>query len=145
MKKSDFEAPVKSLLFVCYGNTCRSPMAEGLAKKLLPDHVDIESAGLSPVFEGAVEEAVEIMKDLYGVDISAHRTRSTAAVEPERFDYIIVLDTGVHEMLKYRYPHLLDRMSLWDIPDPFDQDWETYKRTAEKISQLIQKKLVPLY
>ena len=143
MKKSEFEAPIKSLIFVCYGNTCRSPMAEGLAKKLLPEHVDVESAGLSPVFEGAVEDTVEIMKELYDVDVSSHRTRSIAEVEPERFDYIIVLDAGVYEMLKYRYPHLLDRMILWDIPDPFGQDWEAYKRTAEKIRQLIQKKLVP--
>jgi len=144
MKKSDFEAPVKSILFVCYGNTCRSPMAEGLAKKLLPDHVDIQSAGLSPVFEGAVEETVEIMKDESGVDISSHRTRSIVDVEPERFDYIIVLDAGVHEMLKYRYPRLLDRMILWDIPDPFGHDREAYERAAEKIRQLIQKKLVPV-
>ena len=145
MKRSEFEAPVKSLLFVCYGNTCRSPMAEGMAKTLLPDHVDIESAGLSPVFEGAVEKTVEIMKDLYGADISAHRTRSITEVEAERFDYIIVLDAAVHEMLRYRYPHLRDRLILWDIPDPFEQDFEAYKRTAEKIRQLIQKKLVPLY
>ena len=143
MKKSEFEAPVKSLLFVCYGNTCRSPMAEGLAKKLLPEHVEVESAGLSSVFEGAVEDTVEIMEDLYGVDISSHRTRSVTEVEPERLDYIIVLDAGVHEMLKYRYPRLLDRMILWDIPDPFGQEWEAYKITAEKIRQLIQKKLLP--
>ncbi len=142
---SDFEAPVKSLLFVCYGNTCRSPMAEGLAKKLLPEDVDVESAGLSPVFEGAAEGTVEIMKDLYGVDVSAHRTRGLAEADLGRFDYIIVLDAGVHELLRYRYPRLLDRMILWDIPDPFDKDWEVYKRTAEKIRQLIQKKLVPLY
>lgn len=143
MKTRDFEAPIESLLFVCYGNTCRSPMAEGLAKKILPDKIDIESAGLSPVFEGAVGEAVEIMKDLYGIDISSHRTRSVSEVEREHFDYIIILDAAVYEILKYRYPILLDRLILWDIADPFGQSREAYERAAEKIRDLIQKKLVP--
>ncbi len=144
MKRKEFEAPIKSILFVCYGNTCRSPMAEGLAKKVLPNHIDIESAGLSPVFEEAVEEAVEVMRDVYGVDISSHRTRSIAEVERDRFDYIIVLDSAVLEMLKYRYPVLSDRMVLWEIADPFGQSRKAFKSVGEKLWGLIQKKLVPI-
>lgn len=143
MKKDDFGALIDSLLFVCYGNTCRSPIAEGLAKKMLPKKIGIESAGLSPVFEGAVEEVVRIMKDSFNVDISTHRTRSVAEVELEHFTYIIVLDAAVCEILRYRYPLLQHRMVLWDIADPFGQNREAYKKTAEKIQALIRKKLVP--
>ena len=41
--------PGQRFLFVCYGNTCRSPMAEGLARKLLGEGVRVESAGLAPI------------------------------------------------------------------------------------------------
>ena len=73
----------------------------------------------------------------------ATKERKQAEVERERFDYIIILDAAVYEILKYRYPTLLDRLILWDIADPFGQSREAYERTADKIRNLIQKKLVP--
>ena len=63
--------PVKknqSILFICYGNVCRSPMAEGLAKKKFLNNVQIESAGLAPVFDAASPEAVEVMREFFESD-----------------------------------------------------------------------------
>lgn len=66
------------LLFVCYGNTCRSPMAEGLAKKILEYKAQVESDGLAPVFDGATPETITVMRELFQVDISTHQTRNVA-------------------------------------------------------------------
>jgi len=60
------------VLFVCYGNHARSPMAEGFAKKRFGRDVRVESAGVNPMFEGAADFSVQVMKEEYEIDISAH-------------------------------------------------------------------------
>jgi protein-tyrosine-phosphatase len=134
-----------SILFVCYGNACRSPMAEGLAKLILGEQIRIESAGLAPVFNGATLEAVEALQELYGIDISHHITRSVADIQIGLFERIIVLDAYVFEALKNRYLSLSDKFILLDIEDPYGQDRNAFQKTAEKIKKLIEKHLVPLY
>jgi protein-tyrosine-phosphatase len=119
-------------------------MAEGLAKKMLGDRCKVESAGLSPLFQGAAPEATEVMKDLFGVDVSSHQTRSVDSFQLDLFDYIIVLDKVVHQSLRYQYPVLSQDLILWEIEDPFGQEREAYVKTAEKIRDYIQKHLLPL-
>ena len=134
-----------SILFVCYGNACRSPMAEGLAKLILGEQVRIESAGLVLVLNGATHEAVEVLHKLYGIDISQHISRSVADIQVGLFERIIVLDAYVFEALKNRYLSLSDKFILWDIKDPYGQDRNAFQKTAETIKNLIEKHLVPLY
>jgi protein-tyrosine-phosphatase len=134
-----------SILFVCYGNACRSPMAEGLAKRMLGGKVGIESAGLAPILDGATHDAVEVLHQLYDIDISHHKAKSVADIPVHLFEHIIVLDASVFETLKNRYPSLTDTLSLWDIVDPFGQGMEAFTQTAETIKNLIEKNLVPLY
>jgi protein-tyrosine-phosphatase len=133
-----------SILFVCYGNTCRSPMAEGLAKLLLGSKERIESAGLVPFFEGSVPEAIQVLQDTYNTDISQHKTKNLAEVEIKVFDQIIVLDLYVFETLKNSLPSLSNKLILWDTQDPFGKDIDNYRKTAKKIYDMIQKHLVPL-
>jgi len=132
-----------NILFVCYGNTCRSPMAEGLAKLLMGSKERIESAGLVPVFEGAAPEAIKVLQDIYNTDISQHKTKNLADVEIKVFDQIIVLDLYVFETLKNRLPSLSNKLILWDIQDPFGKDIDNYRKTAKKIHDRIRKHLVP--
>lgn len=70
---------MKRILFVCTGNTCRSPMAEGIFKKMLADRgvngVECSSAGLFAMTgDSACDNAVKAA-ERFGVDISAHRAR----------------------------------------------------------------------
>jgi protein-tyrosine-phosphatase len=134
-----------SILFVCYGNTCRSPMAEGLAKRIIGNKERIESAGLVPIFDGAASEAIQVLQETYSTDISHHKTRSIADVQINTFDQIIVLDLYVFETLKNRFPFLSNKLILWDIQDPFGQDIDNYRKAAKKIDDMIQKHLVPLF
>jgi len=134
-----------SILFVCYGNTCRSPMAEGLAKRIMSSKERIESAGLVPVFDGAAPEAVQVLQETYNTDISQHKTRNLADVQINAFDQIIVLDLYVFETLKNRFPFLSNKLILWDIQDPFGKDIDNYRKTAKKIDDMIRKHLVPFF
>ena len=134
--------PGQSFLFVCYGNTCRSPMAEGLARKLLGEEVRVESAGLAPAFEGAQPEAVEVMDDLYGVDISGHDTHDVFTLSLEDYQWIIALDAYVHETLKVRFPGLGERLFLWDIDDPYGRPRRAYEQSARLIEYCMNKFLL---
>jgi protein-tyrosine-phosphatase len=120
-------------------------MAEGMAKQMLGEQVRVESAGLAPVLNGATRESSEVLHEIYGIDISHHVTRSVADIQIALFEHIIVLDAYVHEALKNRYPSLSDRFILWDIEDPYGLDLNAFKQTAEKINDLIEDQLVPLY
>jgi len=138
MKEKKHSSRDRSLLFVCYGNTCRSPMAEGLAKKILGTKRRIESAGIYPAFEGAADPAVQVMRELYEVDISSHVPRHIDDVFPERFDCIIVLDAIVHEFLIKQDMVPMDKLVLLPVIDPFGRNLETYRRSALEIHHIIE-------
>ena len=138
MKKKKLEVDGKKILFVCYGNTCRSPMAEGLAKKSLGERACVESAGLAPVFDSAADEAVTTVRILCGVDISHHVPRSVTETPLRSFDWIIILDGYVFKTMKKLASDLEGKLVFWDIPDPFGKDMGFYKSTADKIWNCIR-------
>jgi protein-tyrosine-phosphatase len=139
VNKRNPKKQVPNLLFVCYGNTCRSPMAEGLAKKLLGDGARIESAGISPIFDIAQEKAVEVMQELFDVDISGHQPRHIKDVSPDKFDFVIALDKLVHLGLQKHYKIANEKLILWEINDPFSQNLKAYRDCAEKIHRCLQE------
>ncbi len=128
------------ILFVCYGNTCRSPMAEGLGRYYLKDIAEVESAGLSPSFSQAAEEAIELLKRYYDVDISSHQPRSVNEVDLSRFDLIVALDESVAQTLKRDYQVSEKKLLLWEIPDPIGGTISDYERALN----LIEKNLLEL-
>ncbi len=131
--------PGQAFLFVCFGNTCRSPMAEGLAGKLFEGKLQFESAGISAAFAGAQPEAVEVMQDLYAVDISGHTTQEVTEELLRRFDGVIVLDAYVFNVLKTQFPLWSDRYYLWDIDDPYGRPKKAYEQTVKLIAYCIDK------
>ncbi len=133
----------ESFLFVCSGNACLSPMAEGLAKLLLGKNARIESAGLTPILNGATHEAIWVLMDTYNIDISHHKARSVADIQIDSFERIIVLEAFVLEALKTRYPMISDRFTLWDIEDPYGKGNQVFRRAAEIIKKMIERYLLP--
>jgi protein-tyrosine-phosphatase len=139
----------RSVLFVCTGNTCRSPLAEGICRALLAEQLGvsvgqltdlgylIRSAGIA-AFPGdsASPEAIDIAHEL-GLDLTTHRSRP---VNPELLTEatdVIVMTEGHHSLLKFRYggfgpePKLLARDA--DIPDPIGGDRSDYEACATLI------------
>jgi len=138
MQKKIPKKKVKNLLFVCFGNTCRSPMAEGLAKKMLGKRVQVESAGICSSFNSAAENAIEVMKTLFDIDISIHQPRHIEDVKLDKFDFVIALDITVHNILKENYEFPPEKLILWKIDDPYLKDIKAHKECANKICEQIR-------
>lgn len=103
---------VKSLLFVCLGNTCRSPAAEGFARKFAretfsPDEYDqlwIESAGLYHSFLKAQPQSIQYVMQTEGEDISGHVSHVITDDMARHFDVIITMETYMKDVICAQFP-----------------------------------------
>jgi len=133
------------ILFVCTGNTCRSPLAEGMARAMFGDLVQVSSAGIE-AWDGDNVSAhvVEILKE-QNIDLSQHRARRINDELMTKVDWIIPMTQAQEEGLKRRFPqyiHKIRRLGNWgegkrDIQDPWMGSLEVYRQTAQEISELL--------
>ncbi len=82
------------VLFLCTGNSCRSQMAEGWARRLQGDVIEPYSAGSEP--RGLDPRAVQVMAEA-GVDISGHRSKHVDELKSVPFDYVVTVCDQAHE------------------------------------------------
>lgn len=82
------------VLFLCTGNSCRSQMAEGWARRLRGDSIGAYSAGVEP--HGMNKLAVKVMKEA-GVDISGHRSKHVDELKGVQFDYVVTVCDHANE------------------------------------------------
>ncbi|MGZ5438530.1 MAG: arsenate-mycothiol transferase ArsC [Candidatus Aminicenantales bacterium] len=127
--------PKKRLLFVCYGNICRSPMAEAIARQRLGPAAEVASAGIGATGGPATEEAALVMKLVYKIDISSHVARPVGTYDLGSFDYIIALDPSIYHHLRDIWGIPESILYGWDIEDPLGSDYQVYKETALKIER----------
>jgi len=76
------------ILFLCTGNSCRSQMAEGLARNMKSADIEAYSAGTEP--KGIDPRAVTVMKEI-GIDISMHQSKKISELPVTHFDYVVTL------------------------------------------------------
>ncbi len=86
--------PKLKVLFLCTGNSCRSQMAEGWARKLRSDQMEPFSAGVEPA--GLDPRAVQVMAES-GVDISRQRSKHVDELADARFDLVVTLCDSARE------------------------------------------------
>jgi arsenate reductase (thioredoxin) len=89
----DDKRPLK-VLFLCTGNSCRSQMAEGWARKLKRGTIEPYSAGSAPA--GLDSRAIRVMAE-EGVDISGQKSKSVAKFANSAFDYVVTVCGGANE------------------------------------------------
>ena len=103
----------KGILFVCTRNSCRSQMAEGFAKKMLPKNMVIFSAGLEP--KGVHPMAIKVMQEI-GVDISHQKSKNISEIPIDKIDLVITLCGDAAERCPI-FPGKVERIH-WEIEDP---------------------------
>ncbi|WP_133407157.1 arsenate reductase ArsC [Parashewanella tropica] len=79
---------MKSILFLCTGNSCRSQMAHGFANKILAEQFDCYSAGVES--HGLNPSAVQVMQEV-GIDISTHESNTLDQYHDKDFDYVVAV------------------------------------------------------
>jgi arsenate reductase len=109
------------VLFVCIGNSCRSQIAEAIARHLYPEQLEAESAGIAPL--GIVARETLAVLQERGIRAEGLYSKSisdiTAIFDPE-----IVVNISGHKIGSY-FPQT--RIIEWEISDPFGDDPEVYR------------------
>lgn len=104
---------MKTVLFVCTGNSARSQMAEGLLRHAGGDRFGVSSAGTHPTC--VRPEALAVMKEI-GIDISGHRSKSVDEFIGQQFDYIITVCDNAKGTCPV-FPGKAERLH-WPFEDP---------------------------
>lgn len=141
---------IVSVVFVCMGNICRSPTAEGVFRHVvkarnLQDVIKIDSAGTHAYHIGeSPDSRSQATAKSRGVDLSAQRARKVEADDFERFDYVIAMDCSNYENLKdlatveqqERLYLFMDFTSAWDnaeVPDPYYGGGDGFKNVFDMV------------
>ena len=126
---------MKKIMFICSGNTCRSPLAEGLFKKYLKENnitdIDVGSAGVGAFPGDGVSINSILVAGSRGVDISSHRARN---INPEH-----ILTTDLFFCMSDSHKQVLSRhcneekIVVLNVADPYGRPIEAYEECAKQL------------
>lgn len=126
----------KLIIFLCTGNTCRSPMAAALFENGLTaeerEQYEVRSFGLAAFGgEPASGYAVDVMAE-HGIDIADHRSTPLNRYALSEAELVVCM-TEAHSRVLLQVGVEPERLIVFDIPDPYKGTLDDYRRCAEKI------------
>jgi protein-tyrosine phosphatase len=137
------------ILTVCTGNICRSPMAEGILKKLLKDHnsITVSSAGTHALEGNHASEFSLIAAYEHGIDISSHRSRHLdrklvrnssmiLCMEPSQVEWVLSLEPSVYDAV-HNIADFSGNKGLLQISDPYGSGLWEYRECFSDISSCL--------
>lgn len=145
--------PMKTILFLCVGNSCRSQMAEGFARHYGKGKIEALSAGTEPG-DKVAPKAVEVMAEK-GIDISGQYPKLLTGEMVEKADICISMGCGVAESIESSglapgvelnveescpailYKNFID----WGLEDPWGQGLEKYREIRDEIEEKVRELL----
>lgn len=144
------------ILFVCTGNTCRSPMAEAVCKKILADKIGcsidtlscfgykIESAGIAAIEGLPASEEAEFVCRQFGISIAGHRSRTLTPQLIRDFDFVFAMSPA-HLQISQAMSAPDAKISLLDpnkeVPDPIGRGVEEYKKCAVQMEYALKERI----
>lgn len=132
------------IIFVCSGNTCRSPMAEGILRKLAPE-IQVSSRGIM-VYQGnrTARHTVRLLKERLDIDLDKY-ARQIRDTDCRETDYIITMTQSQADFIRNLgncgCVYTLTEFAgvAGDVPDPYGGTLEDYERTYDCLEELIAK------
>ena len=132
-----------TILFVCTGNICRSPMAEVFFRKYAEEKgytVKVVSAGIHGGVGGASEHAKNAVKE-EGLSLEAFKSTLLERELVEEVDWIIPLTKDHGHFIEMMFPESKGKLLYLskDVSDPYGRDEETYRKCFKEIQELIKE------
>ena len=140
-------AEKKKILFVCVGNTCRSPMAAAYCN-LKYESIEADSAGISTCGASMHANSQRAL-ELFGFDTSSlplHVSKPVSSELIDASDLIICVDSDISSLLRFYFPYAKDRITHFSpaIPDPYGGTAEVYAACLELMAGQIDERLAEL-
>ena len=128
------------ILFVCTGNSYRSPIAEALLKKVRGD-LEVESAGTHPT-DRVASNAKKFLKKENALRNLKGEPEGIDQKNLEEYDLIIAMKQNHRNEILRRYPQMEDRIEVWNIDDPiylpYGSDEEVFEEIKRKVLELAE-------
>lgn len=142
------ETPVRRLLVLCYGNIYRSPFSAALLKSVLPDTVNVSSAGFHPKADRAVPLSFLTLANEYGIELEQHRSALASPDLLQQADIVVIMDRWNWSSIKRVCPHCLGK-TIWlgaqdgegnvEIDDPYGKEASTVSEIARQLYDSTQR------
>ncbi|KPV39580.1 hypothetical protein AN478_10595 [Thiohalorhabdus denitrificans] len=128
-----------SVLIVCTGNICRSPMAEALLRAHAGDRLRVESAGVGALQDREADPVAVALMAERGLDLGGHQARQIDLELAQQFDLLLAMEQEQVDWLNAQFPvvrgrvHRLGRWREADIPDPYRGTREDFEHALAEI------------
>lgn len=143
----------RSILVICEGNHCRSPIGEALLRRELGDKVAVASAGLAALVGEPAHREAQRWGAAHDLDLSEHRGRAFSPEAARASDLILVMDAGQKRACETLIPSARGRVFLmgqWlpdqerEVPDPIGGAPSDHDRAYDRIARCIKPWLARL-